>query len=316
VKNAVRLWPVAVAAVGIAGFIFAAFRWTHVDPASLPDEENVEPVTDLPANEHFEKVRVHPMDEKTKYVGAVRAGGRIPVRAPQGMRVAIVRVHHELGDFVKKGDVLFTFAREQIDKAIADAKSKGDTVSETRFRGYLDSVEIKAPCDGVVLSIYRTLGDVPMDDGIPLVELADKSSYRFVVQVPPAVQRLSMPLGSKFQVELQDNLGAVLGVVAEFEDARGGDVPVVLGLEPHEGIEDRLAGTVEVVSGRKEVGMVPKSAVTKRGDVSYVRVWDPDAKSVMEKSVQLGDAIGPDVVILAGVFVDESVVVPGSVPQK
>ena len=311
VRNYARLWPLAIAAVGVGGFVFAAYRWTSNDAHQVDIEESDEPVTDAGPNEHFEKVRAHLIDEFTTYTGAVRAEGIVPVRAPQGMRVPIVRVHHEQGDFVKKGDVLVTFAREQVDRAIEQAKAKGDTVNEQRFRGYLDFVELTAPVDGVVLEIHRTLGEVPLDEGIPIVTLADRSSYRFVVTVPGEVQRASMVLGTKFDVVLQDDLGTVAGTVADFGGPEGDNVPVVLGLAPHEGIEDRLAGTIRVISGRKEVGLIPRAAVVKRGDVDIVRVHDPATKSIGEKTVRLGDAVGPDVVILAGVYVDESIVAPG-----
>ena len=216
----------------------------------------------------------------------------------------------ELGDSVKKGDVLIRFYRPKIDKAIEEAKAKGDTASEARFRGYLDYAELKAPVDGVVLRIYRTHGDVPIDD-LPVVTLADKSSYKFVVQVPDEVERLSMPLTSKFDVALEDEIGTVKGVVTDFEESVGDAVPVVLGLEPHDGLEEDLAGTVKVVSSRKEVGLVPRVSVIRRSDLAFLRVWDPESDSISEKSVLLGDDVGDDVIVLAGAFTGDSVVVPG-----
>jgi hypothetical protein len=141
--------------------------------------------------------------------------------------------------------------------------------------------------------------------------MADKSSYRFVVQVPGDVQRAAMEISKKFVVDLADDKGSVKGVVVSFEAPVDTDVPVVIALEPHEGIEARLAGTVRVASGRKEAGLIPKSAVIKRGDASFVRAYDAESKSIGEKSVVLGAEIGADVVVLSGVFTGDSVVVPG-----
>ena len=125
-----------------------------------------------------------------------------------------------------------------------------------------------------------------------------------------------MVLGTKYEIELEDDLGTVSGTVVAFDPPAGTDVPVVIGLEPHEGIQDRLAGAVKVASGRQEAGLIPKTAVSKRGDVAIVRAWNTDSKSIGERTVKLGREIGPDVVILAGVFKGDSVVVPGRQPRK
>jgi multidrug efflux pump subunit AcrA (membrane-fusion protein) len=316
VRSYARLWPFAFAAVGVVGLGYASFRWMHDEPMPVDVAEEEAPVVDTGSDEHYEKVRPHLVDELSTYRGEVKAGSPIPVRAPQGMRVPIVKIHHEQGEFVKKGDTLVTLAREPIERAAADAKAKGDTVNEQRFRGYLDSVELKAPCDGVVDQIYRTLGEVPIDEGIPLVTLQDRSAFRFVVRVPGDVQRQSMELGTKFDVELDDDQGTVRGTVSAFDPAVGPDVPVVLSLEPHEGIMDRTAGAVRVASGRIEAGLIPKTAVTHHGDVPIVRAWDPATKSITERTVKLGDTIGPDVVVLGGVFAGDSVVVPGRKPPQ
>jgi multidrug efflux pump subunit AcrA (membrane-fusion protein) len=316
VKSYARLWPLAFAAVGVAGFAYAAFQWFRADPMPVDIAENTAPIVDTGPNEHYETVRTHLVDELSTYRGEVKAGSPIPVRAPQGMRVPIKQIHHEQGDFVKKGDVLVSFPREPIDKAIAEAKAKGDTVNEERFRSYLDFVELKAPCDGVVDQIWRTLGEVPIDEGIPVITLQDRTAFRFVVRVPGDVQRQSMALSAKFDVELDDDLGTVKGTVSAFDPPVGTDVPVVLSLEPHEGIADRTAGAVRVASGRIEAGLVPRTAVTKRGDVPIVRVWDPVSKSITERTVKLGETIGPDVVVLGGAFAGDSVVVPGRKPPQ
>ena len=316
VKTYVRFWPLAFAAVGVLGFGYAAFQWMRTDPMPVDIASDDSPVVDTGPDEHYEKVRPHLVDELSTYRGEVKAGSPIQVRAPQGMQIPIVRIHHEQGEFVKKGDVLVTFAREPLDKAIQEAKAKGDTVKETRFRSYLDSVELKAPCDGIVDQIYRTLGEVPIDEGIPVITLQDRSAFRFVVRVPGDVQRQSMALSTKFDVELDDDLGIVKGTVSGFDPPVGSDVPVVLALEPHEGIADRTVGAVRVASGRIEAGLIPRTAVTKHGDVPIVRVWDPVSKSITERTVKLGDAIGPDFVVLGGVFEGDSIVVPGRKPPQ
>ena len=311
VKSYARLWPIAIAAVGVGGLVYAAFKMQGDSAPAGDGEEPLAPAGEAGPNEHFEKVRPHLVDEFSTYRGKVKAGSAIVVRAPRGMRVPIEKIHHETGDFVKKGDLLVTLNRTQIDKAIEKAKAEGRTDDEKRFRGYLDFVEMRAPCDGVVDQIQRTLGEVPIDDGIGLMTLQNKDAFRFVVRVPQPTQQLSMPLGAKFEVVLDHDLGTVSGSVIEFQNPEGTDIPVLLALEPHEGIEDELDGSIRVASGRAEAGLVPKTAIVMRGDVPVVRVWEPATRAVSDKTVKLGAEIGPDVVILAGVFEGDSVVVPG-----
>jgi len=317
VKSVARLWPLAVAGLGVAGLVFAGWRLTHVEKPEIDEElEPAAPVADPGPDEHYEAVRPHFVDEFTTYQGIVKAESPVIIRAPQGMRVPVVKIHHEPGTFVKKGDTLITLCKPQVDAAIEQAHKEGRVDDEKRFRGYLDSIELKAPCDGVVLSIDRELGDVPVDEGIGVVTMADKSSFRFVVNVPFDVQRAAMEISKKFAVELDDDKGTVQGTVVSYEAAVGNDVPVVLALEPHEGIEARLAGGVKVASGRREAGLVPKTAIIKRGEATFVRVFDPESHGIGEKSVQLGAEIGPDVVVLMGVYGGDSVVVPGRKSNK
>lgn len=316
VKSYVRLWPLAIAAVGLAGIVYAVFRMQEGGPVADDATEPDAPAGEAGPNEHFEKVRPHKVDEFSTYRGKVKAGGGVEIRAPQGMLVPIEKIHHEIGDFVKKGDVLITLNRTQIDSAITKAKAEGRSDDEKRFRGYLDFVQLKAPCDGVVDQVYRTLGEIPIDlnaqgQGIPLMTLQNKDAYRFIVRVPLDVQRTSMPLGTSYDVVLESDLGVVKGAVIEYQQPEGTDIPVVIALEPHEGIADELWGSVRVASGQAEVGLVPKSAVVKRGDVPIVRVWDAATRSVGERTVKLGEEIGPDVVILAGAYEGDSVIVPG-----
>ncbi len=318
-KSYVRLWPLAFAAVGVAGFGVFAWKAMHTEPqrADVEEQEQQAPSVDPGPDQHYETVRRHFVDEYTTYRGEVSAESPIVLRAPKGMRVPIVKFHHEQGDFLKKGDVIVSFDKQQVDDAIARAHAAGKTDDEARFRSYLDYVDFKAPCDGVLLSLERTsYGDVPLDDGIGICTIADKSSYRFVVQIPGEVQRTQMAIGTKFTVELDEDKGSVAGVVSKFMPAVSTDVPVVLALEPHEGIEARLAGTIRVPTGRREAGLLPKSAVEKRGEAAIVRAYDPDSRSYGEKSVTLGGEIGPDYVVLSGVFAGDSVVVPGKKPRN
>ena len=52
-----KLWPLAVAAVGVAGFVYAGWRMTRpVETVEVDEFENEAPVVDPGPDEHFEKV--------------------------------------------------------------------------------------------------------------------------------------------------------------------------------------------------------------------------------------------------------------------
>ena len=306
-----RTWPLFVALIGLVGLGFAAWRWLSPDQDLIEEVDDEEPIVQPGEDEHFEKVRTHEIDEYTSYRGEVRGEGSVPVRAPQGMRVPVVDVHKEIGDFVSKGDPLVTFHREQIEKAIEKAKEQGDTESESRFRGYLESVVLRAPVDGVVMETYATVGQVPFDEGVPMMVLADRSSFTFVAQVPAEVTRISLHIGAQTTVDLAEERGSVRGTVASIDTGEGEDVNVVLSLEAHEGVEPGLPGTIRVVTGKKEVGVVPKTAVTWRGEVPVVRVWESDSRAIAERTLRIEGEVGDQYIVLYGVLPGEAIVVPG-----
>jgi hypothetical protein len=316
VTSPLRLWPLAFAAIGAAGLGYAIWQWTR--PADEPIEvESEEPPVVAPTeNEHYEKARQHYVDQYATYAGVVKAGTPDVLKMPIGFRVPVVKVWHEPGDFVKKGDRLMSFHREQIEKAIERADAEGKADDAKRFRGYLELADLKAPYDCVVVTVDRTLGEVPLDEGIGVMTIANPAGFRFTAQIPGEVQRVATPIGTKFDVELDADKGTAKGSVAEFRPAAGTDVNIVLSLEPHEGLEENLAGTIRVASGRQEAALVPKAAIVRRGDVQVLRVWDPESRSITDRTIKLGDETGPDVVVLAGVFPGDSIVVPGPKPKQ
>jgi multidrug efflux pump subunit AcrA (membrane-fusion protein) len=313
VRNFGRLWPIGVALIGVAGLIYAGIQWTSSPKHELDlGDPDAAPQRDPGPDEHFEKVRTHLLDDFTEYVGKVGAESVILVSTidDERMKVPIVNFPHETGEIVKKGDVIVQLDKGQIEVAIAKAKAAGAKDDAERFQRYLENADVKAPCDGVILEFKRSLGDVPIP-GLGLVAMTDLNGFQFTVSVPSSVQAQVMHLSRKFEIDLAEDWGKVTGTVTQFKDQVGDEVPVVLALEAHQGLEPGLDGTIRLPTGKKEVGLVPRLAVQRRADVPYVRVWDADSKSILEKTVRTGDELGPDVIILAGVFPGDSVVVPG-----
>lgn len=232
------------------------------------------------------------------------------------MRVPVMRIHKEAGEFVEEGETLITLNKEQVDKAIAQARESGETGKLARFESYLDFVELKAPVDGQVLEIFTELGQVPFDVGIPLMTIADRSSWSFQVMLPERVIQTSAQIGSQFEIELEDDLGTVTGTVNSHglsTDGRlqslSGYVQVIMGLEAHEGVEKDLVGIVRIPVSVQTAALVPKDAVEWREEVPVVRVAEGD--EFLERSLKIDGEVGESYVVLYGVSVGEHVVAPG-----
>lgn len=321
--------PVLVAVLGVGILGYGAWRLTSVD--DVPEEEWVDseeeyetPETEPGPGEHWEKVEAVEVDDWTAFPGEVRAEGSVEIRAPQGMRVPVTRIHREIGQFVKKGEPLITFHREAIVKAIAEAKARGDTADQARFEVYLEHDPLVAPNDGQVVNIHTNVGEVPFDVGIPLMTLTDAKRFSLVVSIPGELVTDSAPLGREMTVDFgapyegEEPLGQVKGTVTSHgEDARmgpseaveGDHTLVVLGLEPKEGLVPGMIGQVRLPTGKKQILLVPKAAVIWRGDLAVVRAWEEEG--IAERTIMTeGETRGDKLVVLYGVSAGQPVVVP------
>ncbi len=316
-RHVTRLWPLLLGVAGIGMLAWSGWRLVNAPPAD-PDADvlDEEPPRDLLVGEHFEKVVAKEIDVYQEFKGRVKGEGTIEIRAPQGMRVPVIKIHHEQGDFVDAGEPLLTLAGEQVEKALAQAREAGDSEKIARFEEYLEHVVLRAPVDAQVLSIWVDLGNTPIDVGIPMMTLADRSSFSFVVMVPEDVMRMSAPIGAKLDIRLEDDLGSVVGTVTSHGAttegrlvAVGGYVNVILSLAEHEGIEENLGGVVRIPASKQTAALVPQKAVTWRGDVPIARVFEDG--EILERTLRVEGEQGDAYVVLYGVNVGESVVVPG-----
>ena len=314
-------WPLLLAVAGVGLLAWSGWRLVSAPPEDpyadeIDDDEEPEPPRDLLVGEHFDKVIAKEVDVLQEFRGRVRGEGTIEIRAPKGMLVPVVEIHHEHGDFVNEGDPLITLFGEQVEKALEEARAQGDEASVRRFESYLEHVVLRAPVDAQVLEIWCDQGQTPIDQGIPLMTLADRSSYSFVVMLPEDVLRTSAPMGTRLDIQLDDDLGTVKGTVNSLGDTTEGRLPappgfvnVILGLDEHEGLEPDLAGMIRVPASKQIAGLVPKAAVEWRGDVPVVRVFEDG--EILERTLRLDGEEGDQYIVLYGVNVGESVVVPG-----
>jgi len=324
-RRITRLWPLALAVAGIGMLAWSGWRMVAAPPGDDAaeygddsDDEGIdeeEPPKDLLVGERFEEVRELEVDVYREFKGRARADGTVDIRAPQGMSVPVVKIHAEHGVFVDEGDPLLTLDESQIVRAIAAAETAGDDTKVARFRGYLEHVVLRAPVDAQVLRIFTEEGQVPFDEGIPLMTLTDRSKWSFVVLLPEDVARVAASIGTKLEVMLEADLGTVQGTVNSLGetsegqlDSVGGYVSVVLGLAEHEGIEADLAGVVRIPTSSRAAALVPKRAVEWSGDIPIVRVWEDGG--IMERTLKLDGEHLDDYIAVYGVSVGERIVVP------
>lgn len=344
-RSVTRMWPLALALAGIVMLGISAYRWATQETGeehALLDEPPPEDAQ--PDDTHFEEVKTHEIDVYETFRGVVQGEGKVQVRAPAGMRVPVVKIHHEMGEFVSKGDPLISLDRESVERAIEQATKEKRWADKERFEGYLEHVVLRAPHDAQVFEITTNLGEVPFDKGIALMTLTRKDTWSFKVLVPSDLTRVSAYLGAEVKVELDADVGLVDGVVTTHggdsitiidvpeevdpetgeergkesvpivasHDGIGGFTTLVIGLKESEGLEPRLAGRVRLKTSTREVGLVPKKAIEWRGEVPIVRVWEPEDSIVAERTLDLGEEVGDAYVVNAGVFPGQHIVVPGA----
>lgn len=329
-KRPVQYWPLLVALIGVAGLVYGGWKFVQSPPRlaedgadETPEEDFTNVATD--PGEQWAEVKSQEIPEYLDFPGRVRTDGELPVRAPQGMRVPIVKIHHEMGDFVEKGEPMISFARERIEEAIAQAKESGDTDKVERFESYLAADPLRAPCDGRVATIWTDLGNVPYDEGIPLFTIVSADSFALDVSVPKDVAVRYASIDLEVETRIEGLAEPVMGVIVA-HDATAPDaeavvnesdhVRVTIALRSAPGIEKDMIGYARLPHGTKEIPLVPKPAVEWRGDVPVVRALEDG--EILERTIRIARdtsgwrTFGDFYVVEYGVFAGQGVIVPAS----
>lgn len=312
-KNAAAVAAVAAAATGVYWVARLALAPVSEDDWSGFEEPD-SAAASLAQGERFERVStiVRPVAEE--YPGRIAAGKGVPVTVPPGMRCAVIEIVKDQGDAVKKGDVLLRFNREELDRETMRAKERNDEAALAHYRELAKYVELRSPVDGIVRDCHTELGRTPVDAGMTaLYHIVDENEFQIRVQVPATVPKLGAHIGARLTVDLEGSFGSTEGVVTGYEDAPEGWTVLVIGLDPMEGYEVDMKGSVKVPVAKEEVVLVPKAAVRERGGVKIVRVWEPADRLVADRSIQTDGEREDFWIVTAGVLPGESIVVPDSV---
>lgn len=323
--------PALIAIVGIGLIVVSGLRLLDdpepddvVDDTALIDPDGeFEPTDEAPPE--YDYVRIEPklLDVHKSYYGELRAEAQVPVRAPTGMLLPVVEIHVFEGDFVKAGDPLITLDRETLERNLEEAEEDGSRTEVDRFRAWLDAgaTVIRAPNDGQIVEVYPELGHTPIDVGLPLVTMTDPENWTAVIAVPTDAPRKYVPIGTEVVVLAGDDEFEVRGTVTGIESPGAVEMTMappsessvlVIGLEPHEGLENRMSVKIELPDGEREVALVPQAAVNSDGTRHYVRVWEGEDRGLVQRDLKLGGRSGEYHLVEYGVFVGEHVAVPKS----
>lgn len=167
--------------------------------------------------------------------------------------------------------------------------------------------QIRAPYSGIVTQRHVEIGEVA-GPGQPVMSGVSLERLRVSLDVP---QSLIPTLRAEREVRVYgaDDAPVAVGEVTVFPyaDAASNSFEVRVGLEGDpEGLFPGMFVKTGIVTGARDVLLVPRSAVVYRSEVTGVYVAGP-GRQVRLRQVRVGRAIGDDLSILAGLDAGERV---------
>jgi cobalt-zinc-cadmium efflux system membrane fusion protein len=220
-------------------------------------------------------------------------------------------------EMVEKG-VGLEFERQEADARLKEARAEHE-----RARNAADLIgagkgmrfTVRAPADGVVMTIRAAVGASVAPGGEALVELGDPNQLQVVAQVPESDLR-RIAIGQEAEVELPAIAARVMARVENFnprveQESRRIQVYLALAKRP-EGLRAGMMAQI-ALRVRAEAGIsVPVSAVLiKDGKRRVVYVVQPDG-AFESREVQVGRSRDGQVTILQGLTAGERIVVRGA----
>jgi membrane fusion protein, heavy metal efflux system len=220
-------------------------------------------------------------------------------------------------DMVQKG-VGLEFERQEAEARLKEARAEHErarNAAELIGTGQGIRVSVRAPADGVVMTIRTAIGATVAPGGEALLELGDPTRLQVVAQVPESdLRRISA--GQKAEVELPALASRVAAQVENFNprvDLESRRAQVYLALAGR--VDGLRAGMMAQITLRvsAEAGIaVPVSAVLiKDGKRRVVYLARPDG-TFEARDVQVGRSREGRVTILQGLSAGERVVVRGA----
>jgi cobalt-zinc-cadmium efflux system membrane fusion protein len=220
-------------------------------------------------------------------------------------------------EMVEKG-VGLEFERQEAEVRLKEARAEYErarNAAELIGSGQGIRVSVRAPADGVVITIRTAVGATVAPGGEALLEIGDPARLQVVAQVPESDLR-RIALGQEAEVELPGLAARAAARVENFNprvDPESRRAQVYLALAKRiDGLRAGMLAQVALRVGAKAAVSVPVSAVLiKDGKRRVVYVEQGDG-SFEAREVQTGRNQDGQVVILQGLTAGERVVVRGA----
>lgn len=171
----------------------------------------------------------------------------------------------KLGQSVGKGSTLFVLKTKE-------AQSIGNTISKLdssfRFSGLN---RIKSPVNGFITNLNHRAGDY-VQDGEQLLELADKNSFGFLMNLPYEYNQL-LAKNRNVNISLPDGR-TITGIVSQIMPALDSVTQtqkVLVKVNPAYAIPENLIATINIVKNTSSKISLPKESVL--ADESQQQFW-------------------------------------------
>jgi len=170
-----------------------------------------------------------------------------------------------LGQSVGKGSTLFVLKTKE-------AQSLGNTInkldSSFKFSGLN---RIKSPVNGFITNLNHLAGDY-VQDGEQLLEMADKNSFGFVMNVPYEYNQL-IAKNKNLNIHLPDGR-IIAGMVSQIMPALDSVTQtqkVLVKVNPAYAIPENLIATINIVKSTSSKISLPKESIL--ADESQLQFW-------------------------------------------
>ncbi len=196
--------------------------------------------------------------------------------------------------------------RDVADQSLARAREAARAAAAVA--GY---TRITAPMSGVVTVKMVDPGSTVFP-GMPLLTIEEEGLYRLELAVPASLQG-KVSLGMSVPVSLDGGSNNVTGTVVEIVpkvDPVSRTFTVKLDISA-KGLHSGQFGRALLPVGEKQGLLIPKKAVLKRGELTFVWVVD-DGNITRMRLVKPGTVVANQIEILAGLSAGERIVVGGT----
>jgi len=278
----------------------------------------------------------------TLRIGGTLRGDRQTV-IPAKVTTTVLRIPARIGQAVKTGDLLvmldpggvqsqhnqaravFLNAEKQLKKmrnlyeagAISETQLDGvETeyeVARANFNAARRTIEIDAPFDGVVTDIFVRVGD-EISPGLPIVEVADVSSLRLILETSPAqAARLNagQPVRVVSPIDSTITMRGEIYSVADAADRSTRSFEAECRFEsPPKGFAPGMYVTAEIEAGvLSSVLVVPSEALLYRSGKAMIYIIEADTSALLSVT-ELAAADG-STAVQGDISADQRVVVVG-----